>query len=517
MDIDISKLYACAESEDWLECMDDELYKADNIETTGNLYELISYSTEETVQEPEGLGVFGFKPEEEAKWYPYSYDEEKPASIKVGMYLQTGRFRNFFALKRAIEAIKKSDTDILVFPETCYIPFRESIKYRSIFSDNDRKYIFEKCLEFSREIGRAVVISTDDNQKIPYSVFANPNANIEKGEQECVLYAKHTMANNSAFDAKDYAEYVEKEFEIVNFRGFKIGMSICYDCNHAAFSRMYGVNNIDLMLNSTGGNVVNMKWYRYNKARAIENGFYNLVTMGEEGFSACTGVNSVYGFNANGGELKPVNLCGSSDRPDIQGGIYVYTIKHEPGLGTEENSFCQKETINKNSSFELPVGQIDSVLKTALKIKENLYVVKTTDRNVVLCVVENDDILKPEKVLPLLYAKELRKYKNRRYIVVNKFKKLDKAYFAEKLSVVLRVRSMENFCAVILESDIANKCYQCSKNRNSQTVKAVEGKFMIDLSRTTGPEAIWTNKMLMKAKWRRGYEHLIDLLNKTKC
>ena len=69
---------------------------------------------------------------------------------------------------------------------------------------------------------------------------------------------------------------------------------------------------------------------------------------------------------------------------------------------------------------------------------------------------------------------------------------------------------MENFCAVILESDILNKCYQCGKNRTAQVVMADQGVWGIDLERTSGPEAIWKNKIGMKARWRENYEWLVD-------
>ena len=75
--------------------------------------------------------------------------------------------------------------------------------------------------------------------------------------------------------------------------------------------------------------------------------------------------------------------------------------------------------------------------------------------------------------------------------------------------MVLKVRSMENFCAVLLESDDINQCFQCGKNRTAQVIRPVNGAFGIDLSRTTGPEAIWKNKVGMKAAWRGNYEFLV--------
>lgn len=76
-------------------------------------------------------------------------------------------------------------------------------------------------------------------------------------------------------------------------------------------------------------------------------------------------------------------------------------------------------------------------------------------------------------------------------------------------SGVFKVRSMENFCTVIFESDNINECYQCTKNRTAQVLK-----FGIELDRTTGPEAIWKNKDVMNAGWRENAEWLIHEMGK---
>ena len=86
----------------------------------------------------------------------------------------------------------------------------------------------------------------------------------------------------------------------------------------------------------------------------------------------------------------------------------------------------------------------------------------------------------------------------------------DEKFFLEKLSIVLKVRAMENYCAVILESNNINKCYQCGKNRTAQVVKPFDGVWGIDLERTTGPESIWRNKQGMRESWRKNYEWLVE-------
>ena len=124
-------------------------------------------------------------------------------------------------------------------------------------------------------------------------------------------------------------------------------------------------------------------------------------------------------------------------------------------------------------------------------------------------VIDGEDVLKPEKVQQLLYSSQLKGYDNRKYIIINRHGTIDAKYFREKLSVVLKVRAMENFCAVILESENINKCYQCGKNRTAQVVKALDKYWRIDLERTSGPEAIWKNKPGMRASWRENYEWLV--------
>ena len=152
--------------------------------------------------------------------------------------------------------------------------------------------------------------------------------------------------------------------------------------------------------------------------------------------------------------------------------------------------------------FAWPVGGSVNALRSSNKLTDYIYCKKVGKDNVFLLLVDGMDIMKPEKVQPLLYAKEIKTYTNRKYIIINRHDHID--------PVFLKVRAMENFCAVILESDDLNKCYQCGKNRTSQVVRAVNGTFGIDLNRTSGPDTIWKNKTDMRASWRKNYEWLVE-------
>jgi len=432
--------------------------------------------------------------------------------LKVGVYLQTDELKNKADFANAIEVVRKSDFDIFVLPEFSYCSFYSLLTSADICVKEDINNIFEACIDFSEEIGKAVIVSSVDKYGTIFSVFSNAFA--DDTETANALYMKHTMTTYSPFELEDYRELSKSMFDPILYKGYRIGMTICYDCNHSLFSRMYGLKGVDVIINSTGGNVVYDKWYKYNKVRAIENSCYNFVTMGGDG-TVSNPHSYVYGFNGNGKELKPYNIMKKTTELNSPGGIYVYDTSLDDGGADQDTSHNQLKTPNKNYQLEIPVGGIDEILNQSKRVADGIYVYKVKDKNVVFCLVEGNDILKPEKVLSLLYDKELKKISNKRYIIVNKHKHIEDEIFRNKISVVLKVRSMENFCAVIIESDNIHECYQCGKNRTAQVLQSEDQKFGIDLDRTSGPEAIWKNKDGMKACWRENFEWLIYEMDKN--
>lgn len=155
---------------------------------------------------------------------------------------------------------------------------------------------------------------------------------------------------------------------------------------------------------------------------------------------------------------------------------------------------------------------IHALIDRAKPIADGLRILKLENNNLVLCLVDGDDILKPESVLKLLYTEPLKKIDNKRYLIINRWDTVDMDDYSTRLSVVLKVRAMENYCAVILASRSLTKCFQCGQNRTAQVVKAVDGKFGIDLRRTGGPDTIWRDKPGMKARWRDNIEWLISTM-----
>lgn len=434
--------------------------------------------------------------------------DEPRRKLKIAMYLQSDQLKIQKEFDKAIEAIKKTDADLLVLPEFCWVPCWRVLENADLAIEEDCNKVFESCLGLSREINRAIIVSSIDKYGTIYSVFANAYAN--ETETECSLYIKHTMTGCSAFEFDNYPMLAGVLFAPIAFKGYWLGMTICYDCNHALFSRMYGVQDVNIIINSTGGNVIYDKWHKYNQSRAIENQCYTFVTMGGDGKKERPN-SYVYGFSPNGKELKPHLINGSSNQINMPGGIYIYDLADDDGGEEPESSINQFKTGNKYQDFFIPVGNIDKILKKATEVEKNLYVYKHEDFNIIIVVTEYDEIFMAETFLPLMYSEKLKKYRNRRYVLVSKYEQLDSDLYKNQLSVVLKVRAMENFCAVILESDIENNCYQTGKSKTAQVLKPENGMYGLDLSRMTGPEAIWKNKGdYFKVSWRKNFEWLAN-------
>lgn len=435
-------------------------------------------------------------------------------NLKIGLYLQTQSYKNFIEFEKTVDLIHDEDFDVLVFPEFCYTPFTIKFRYKNIFDTEDQQEIIEECLELSKSINKAVIVSSEDKNSIIFSVYANANAS--DSETKSRFYIKHTMTDNSPLIDENYEKSIETLFTPIKYKDYSIGLTICYDCNHAPFSRMYGLQNVDVIINSTGGDVVYDKWYKYNKARAIENQCYNFVTMGGWNENKNKNKNITYGFNPNGGLIFPSNIE-NEEKPSTCGKVYIYDLSQCSLESKAERSINQPQTVSKRIDYEIPVGNTDEILKESKKIKENLYVHKVGKFNVIFCIVNGNDILKPEKVLPLIYDPSLKELDHRKYIIINRHDIIDEKFFTNYLSIVLKVRSMENFCALILESQNINRCYQASMTRSAQVVQPVNNEYGIDLNRTGGPDAIWTNKNGMRKNWRKNFEKLIEFMaNETK-
>ena len=103
--------------------------------------------------------------------------------------------------------------------------------------------------------------------------------------------------------------------------------------------------------------------------------------------------------------------------PAEGGGMEINTADYD-GTIEIDKSVDQNETINGKHNFSIPESGIESLILMARKLSDALFVLGHSGMNIILCLVRGNDICMPEKVLKLLYAKELNKLNNKRYIIV---------------------------------------------------------------------------------------------------
>lgn len=439
--------------------------------------------------------------------------------MKIGLWLQDHRNDSEERFNEVMDIVKNSDVDLVVLPEDAYTPFNNLLEEGGVVFDEPEHVWYKEVDKLAQKIGKPIMVSSlqlvclegDDKTKdFNFAYYTNPNA--AEDETNARVYFKNTMTGMSPLEFDNYQESIFNawnQFAPIVLKGQKIGMTICYDCNHPIFSALYGVQRIDILINMTGGNVDYHKWYRYNQVRAIENECFSFVTMGYNDNGKDNSY--VYGFDSTGAHMTFSNLMDSSTEAlNLVDSVYVFDTENYEQINLIEPSETSE---NEYQDLMIEAGNVSKLLEKSKKLNDYLYVLEKGEDNVVFVICDDDTIEYPELVALTLYADILKEIKNKKYIIVNRRKELSEDYLKHQLDSLLRVRAMENFCAVILESPIANRCYQTSKNRKSQVVKEVDGKFGIDLSRTTGPEAIWQNKNGMKASWREGYETLIDICN----
>lgn len=224
--------------------------------------------------------------------------------------------------------------------------------------------------------------------------------------------------------------------------------------------------------------------------------------------------NFTYGFNPEGGLINPVNI-NDEERPSTPGTIYIYDLSSCKLKADGDEFINQKKSFNKYTDVNIRVGNTDELISKAKQKDDDLYIYKVKGFNLVIILIHRNDIFKPEKVLPLLYSKKLSRFKNKKYLIINKHNgTIDEKFFEEKLSIILKTRTIENYCAVILESDNICKCYQSTSTRQVQLIKENdENIWSLDLKRMTGPDSIWRNREGMRKDWRENFENLIDCMS----
>ena len=441
--------------------------------------------------------------------------------MKIGLFLQDNTLtyekidKTFY---QTLQCAKKNNLDLLVFPEFTYCPDDDILNKSNFFDygyDEEYKYddIIEIYKEYAKEANCPIIISKFDNEGYIYGLFVSPFSD------EIKWYGKHIGTEFSSFDLCDYDEAISEIFSPIEYKGFKIGITICYDSTKPLFSKAYG--DIDILLNLTGGHVDYKKWSIYQKGRALECKCTNLCVMSYYNEEAR---NNSYIFAFDGfGKKIPYTIINNKTLKNnhCRNGLYLFEInKKSPDFrnfnvkdGEDDEFLDSKATINKNITFSVSKNEILKFLTDKNQIDDGLYVIKLPEYNLIIADLPENEIENPILVENLLYNEALKQYKNKKYLILNRWDNLNYEYYKKRLSTILKTRAAENFCIVMLLSNIIDTCIQVGLNKNVQIIKCDNNKYGLDLKRASGPESFWKNSSSgVKKAWREKYEMLVDKL-----
>jgi omega-amidase len=216
------------------------------------------------------------------------------------------------------EASKNLKTDLLVLPEMFLSGFSTDPERVAIHEDDA---IFDKLKELSVQIDAAIcgsLVVASENKFVNRMYFIHPDGKVNH-------YDKRHLFRMAGEDEKYTAGAIKT---VVDYRGFKFCMQVCYDLRFPIWSR----NSSDLtamydclIYVANWPMVRSDAWISLLKARAIEN------------WSYCIGVNRV-GKDGNGLEYD-----GKSAVFDFKG---VKLDDHKDNIASIETTEIEKELLN---------------------------------------------------------------------------------------------------------------------------------------------------------------------------
>lgn len=180
----------------------------------------------------------------------------------------TGNFEgNTTKMIKAIEEAKLQQSDLIVFSElaTCGYPPRDFLEFKDFINEAEKsvKTIAEHCMGIA-----AIVGSPRINPIIAGKDLYNAAYFLEEGKIKQIV-DKTLLPNYDIFDEYRYFE-PNKTFQIVNYNGFKIALTICEDLWNLNDNPMYVTTPMDNLIKLEPDFVINIAASPFSKTQIEE-------------------------------------------------------------------------------------------------------------------------------------------------------------------------------------------------------------------------------------------------------
>lgn len=410
--------------------------------------------------------------------------------MKLGMYIQSDSAKNQTAFDKIMKQVKASGVDVVIMQAGAYVPFAPVYKNGDILKSENQQKILGACSDLSDRLGKAVVVYGADKHGSEFVIFANSAADFGVGEENAVFYLRHIGAGKSAYEMDEYRELAYQMLYPLLFKGLRFGLLAGDDVEYSAYSRIYGKEGMDLLITLADGTETS-DILTHVRARAVENSAVSLVLGAGEGAYA-----KAYG--PDGSELITETpwdgfvTCEISDDPITDNGP-----KSEKA--SEEDEEAASDFIKANNGENVAPG---------------IWKIASENGAVIALNLKDEELLIPEKVLPLVYSGETDEIENRRFLISASVNKDMSDYNKDAIVDLIKSRAIENHCAVVYESADEKLCYLPQED-GSVAVKALaELDMAADLESYKGALDIWENDAKLKEEWLDDYTWLIELIQK---
>ena len=166
--------------------------------------------------------------------------------------------------------------DLIVLPEVFSIGWNCSIFHKEAETIEN-----SETISFLKDIARdykSLVIGGSTILKRSVAHYTNTCATISQKGEIISLYDKMHLFSHKGSEENSYVK-TGNELKLLNYKGTKIGVSICYDIRFPELYRCYSKNGAEILVNVAAWSKSKPEhWDIMHKARAIENQCYMIVS-----------------------------------------------------------------------------------------------------------------------------------------------------------------------------------------------------------------------------------------------
>ncbi len=205
--------------------------------------------------------------------------------MKIALVQMKPKFLDFeYNFEVVKDYYNQTNADVVLFPELCLSGYNFDTKseVESCALDGNSE-IIDYFLEQTKKNGNAIVFGTvfRKNENLY-------NSQIFIGNNNFVLYNKVNL-----FNRENLFFSPGNEMKIVDYKGYRFGMAVCFDWFHPEFFRELAKKGSDIILHSA--NLVMPYCQRANVTRSIENRVYIATSnrIGEERDLKFTGMSQI--------------------------------------------------------------------------------------------------------------------------------------------------------------------------------------------------------------------------------